>query len=635
MRSITLFVIAISLVHPIYSQNFELVKEDLGNMAIAAFDDGQYAESGTLYEQAYEQSNKVNSNQWKYYALGAAQSFSLTNNTSKAIKFLSIILEEGFYGISDVIINPTIDNIRKSPQYTLLMEKFKKPNTIYVDDFLMMLFEESEDSVVYIENKNIMLNIKSYGKPNENYKAFIANNFKNAIYDSGRLKIYKYIEIVDCNISNLLLRDLDILSIDIMYSTIRNIHIENVHAKSIGFESNEAGSNEDYVRWMTIKDSKTDNLFISRNHSNITLINLDVHFDFDLVDNTCKIVYIKNSNFNFGNTASISGEVGKLRISNSKFSEVPLGIYKEQRDSEFSLNPLPEANGNLLIGINSESLEIKNCDFDCDVIISPASISKSVEIQENSFNGYFDPYLANLPEFNKYMPFNQFNKGLATFNFVSGEDSPDGANCYFCLRYTGLDNGDIENTESFNRLIQANQTLYNHYRQVGDIISSNTLYVTIKDLYMNRMAYIYIKDGGFRNLFRYKLAQVMKFYTNHGTDPSLALLISFYIILIFAIFYFFFPSEWDTTSKARLISNFKEFRQKNDKGYIKPFFVLLGGFSISLINALTLSLNSFVTLGFGTIPTTGLARYVCIIQGFIGWFLLSIFTVALINQVLA
>jgi len=127
----------------------------------------------------------------------------------------------------------------------------------------------------------------------------------------------------------------------------------------------------------------------------------------------------------------------------------------------------------------------------------------------------------------------------------------------------------------------------------------------------------------------------MKFYTNHGTDPSLAILISFYIILIFAVFYFFFPSEWDTTSKGKLISNFKDFTQKNEKGYFKPFFAMIGGFIVSLINAITLSLNSFVTLGFGTIPTKGLARYVCIIQGFIGWFLLSIFTVALINQVLA
>jgi hypothetical protein len=50
------------------------------------------------------------------------------------------------------------------------------------------------------------------------------------------------------------------------------------------------------------------------------------------------------------------------------------------------------------------------------------------------------------------------------------------------------------------------------------------------------------------------------------------------------------------------------------------------------INAATLSLNAFTTLGFGNIPTHGMAKYVCVIQGFIRWFLLSIFTVALINQ---
>jgi hypothetical protein len=47
-----------------------------------------------------------------------------------------------------------------------------------------------------------------------------------------------------------------------------------------------------------------------------------------------------------------------------------------------------------------------------------------------------------------------------------------------------------------------------------------------------------------------------------------------------------------------------------------------------------LSLNTFSTLGFGEIPTKGLARYVAIIQGFIGWFLLSVFLVSLISQVL-
>ncbi|MFY9242676.1 MAG: potassium channel family protein [Polaribacter sp.] len=55
---------------------------------------------------------------------------------------------------------------------------------------------------------------------------------------------------------------------------------------------------------------------------------------------------------------------------------------------------------------------------------------------------------------------------------------------------------------------------------------------------------------------------------------------------------------------------------------------------IKFLNALTLSINTFTTLGFGEIPTKGIPRYLCIIQGFIGWFMLSIFSVALISQLL-
>ena len=57
-------------------------------------------------------------------------------------------------------------------------------------------------------------------------------------------------------------------------------------------------------------------------------------------------------------------------------------------------------------------------------------------------------------------------------------------------------------------------------------------------------------------------------------------------------------------------------------------------FVVRCLNAITLSLNAFSTLGFGEIPTRGIARYVTIIQGFVGWFLLSIFLVSLIGQIL-
>ncbi len=70
--------------------------------------------------------------------------------------------------------------------------------------------------------------------------------------------------------------------------------------------------------------------------------------------------------------------------------------------------------------------------------------------------------------------------------------------------------------------------------------------------------------------------------------------------------------------------------------------LLVGAFTIAIVydifikmlNALMLSINTFTTLGFGEIPIKGLPRYLAIIQGFIGWFMLTIFSVSLISQLL-
>jgi hypothetical protein len=55
---------------------------------------------------------------------------------------------------------------------------------------------------------------------------------------------------------------------------------------------------------------------------------------------------------------------------------------------------------------------------------------------------------------------------------------------------------------------------------------------------------------------------------------------------------------------------------------------------IRALNSTTLSINAFSTLGFGAIPVKGISRYITILEGFLGWFLLSIFSVSLISQML-
>jgi len=55
---------------------------------------------------------------------------------------------------------------------------------------------------------------------------------------------------------------------------------------------------------------------------------------------------------------------------------------------------------------------------------------------------------------------------------------------------------------------------------------------------------------------------------------------------------------------------------------------------IRALNSVMLSINTFSTLGFGDIPVKGFSRYIAILEGFLGWFLLSIFSVSLISQIL-
>lgn len=200
--------------------------------------------------------------------------------------------------------------------------------------------------------------------------------------------------------------------------------------------------------------------------------------------------------------------------------------------------------------------------------------------------------------------------------------------------YLGENDLEMADRENYKDLLRSYYRLHAAFNAEGDIESANASYVKMKDLETRRLRYLYFDEGGFDRLFRWQLNALLSAYTDYGTNPAKAVRISFYIIFIFGVFYFFFPSEWDKESKKNLLLDFRKFFQKNDHGYVKPFFKLSQGVLLSLINGMMLSLNAFVTLGFGKIPTTGFPRYVCIIQGFIGWFLLSIFTVALINQVL-
>lgn len=295
-----------------------------------------------------------------------------------------------------------------------------------------------------------------------------------------------------------------------------------------------------------------------------------------------------------------------------------------------------------------EFTELTSClvKGDESVVFEIASSAKETVIENNAFNTNVQ---ANIQQSSLTFSRNTFNqklgldlskidesvfidiKSLKDLDFGLYLEKKDVAKQVWQY-YDGSTHEDITDEKTFKHYFRIYKILYDYFRLIGDIQSANKAYVKIRELEGRAIKFEYDNNPSFKNFFSLTLNRLLKGYTAYGTEPARAILISFYIVILFGVFYFFFPSDWDVTSKSLLVEKFKEFIEKNDKGYVKPFLQLSLGFMVSFINAATLSLNAFTTLGFGNIPTHGIARYVCVVQGFIGWFLLSIFTVALINQ---
>jgi hypothetical protein len=124
------------------------------------------------------------------------------------------------------------------------------------------------------------------------------------------------------------------------------------------------------------------------------------------------------------------------------------------------------------------------------------------------------------------------------------------------------------------------------------------------------------------------LNRFLKLFCDYGTNPVKAILMSTFVIFLFGILYFIFPSEGQRV-QFRLI--WKGIWSKRSRSLLKT--QLVHG-SKQFLNAFALSMNAFVTLGYGDMPARGVARYLAVLEGLTGWFLLSIFSSSLISQIL-
>ncbi|MFY0674361.1 MAG: two pore domain potassium channel family protein [Bacteroidia bacterium] len=376
-----------------------------------------------------------------------------------------------------------------------------------------------------------------------------------------------------------------------------------------------------------------------------------------------------------------------------------------------------------------ENLEIENCNI--DTVTIKESLVENMSLYGDSFlhlahvqssfpNSYYlysthirNNFVLNSTDF-------PYENTFISWGVISGNKLGLYSKSYSPLNDSCIDQIDslaFSSNYYYSELTMLYNRFTNIYKNRGNRHDLNACYVEMKELESKRLEYLYNENSTIDNWFDWKLNVFLRVFADYGTKPLKALYISFYVILTFSFFYFFFYSAWDQINRGFLVKQYRRFlfylsseqnleelysdRHKahfqsfqafkeewtNKRSQLPQMFYQLGKplyhisvganritqwfyrrteilsgkwvdlpkgrkltlsilmtfgmlvygvylVFIKLLNSFVLSVNAFSTLGFGEIPVKGISRYLAIIEGFIGWFLLSIFSVSLISQIL-
>lgn len=489
--------------------------------------------------------------------------------------------------------------------------------------------------------------------------------------------------------------DRKILITGCKYDNTRLLNIQNVHFKQevIIFKTENLG--------VFFRNCQFDNL---------------VRWDFSSTPNAVFVDCEFNGHFNFFNTS------GALQLINSRF-EYLVGS-EEQVFQQLNVDPwnktlkkLTLENTQFISPIDTQlvyitgdidNLMINQCNFESLLSFYSCSINQTFTVERCKFKHPIGFDRTSFPEIETSFQFDQ----LAGFK-IALYDNFDGA----AYQAKGQEQLADSNIYRFNELMSIYSKLLMSYKARGDRVSSNACYVEMKDLETGRLKYLSENHGTLTSRLNYQLNRFLKFFAAYGTSPVRAIQVSIYVILLFALIYFFVYSEWDQINRRFLMEKYgflqlylsspkslaelyqeqeeenreldlqfeNDFRRlksrvpafintlgrpllyitrtahrlrlffylkmeilrgkwsdvPDNKRPIKGFllglmvFVYMGYLiAIRAINSTILSVNTFSTLGFGDIPVKGISRYMAILEGFLGWFLLSIFSVSLISQIL-
>ncbi len=381
------------------------------------------------------------------------------------------------------------------------------------------------------------------------------------------------------------------------------------------------------------------------------------------------------------------------------------------QDCEFNLPDSAKNNPDFFVNLtasNFSDLRLINDKFNANIDFSQSTVANTFLTYDCAYNGKIMMDAFNINPINTRVQWSTV-KDYRIGVYDNKEKK---------IFYGGLIDS-VHDEFLFNNLISCYANFYGSFKAQGNKIGANECYVEWKNIETEYMKNLYKREGGKKNFFNYVMNVFLYIFCDYGTNPLKAINIALYVLLAFALIYFFFPytvkafgrralfeqlklygyylssprslleiedAEFAKPTEPRSYAEFISFIQTKGKSvpwyfhiFAKPIYYVdkikekpiryfykfidwfpdewsaLSGwrkllasvvygfvvlFTISwyllihTLDSIMLSLNVFSTLGFGQIPIKGIPRYLTIIEGFVGWFLLSIFSVSLISQVI-
>ncbi|WP_448529458.1 ion channel [Raineya sp.] len=124
------------------------------------------------------------------------------------------------------------------------------------------------------------------------------------------------------------------------------------------------------------------------------------------------------------------------------------------------------------------------------------------------------------------------------------------------------------------------------------------------------------------------------------TEGNIPSVLAFFLkpLLVTAKLYYYLQ-RWFLRKMDFTQGNWHEMSRKrklwvSTRIFFAIIFLLIWGLIMRIVNSMALSMNCFVTLGYGEIKAKGIARYLVVIEGVIGWTMLTIFSASLIAQLM-